>query len=626
MANPKIEVEVGAKITDLQKKLKTVDSDLANTGKSFNKLNEFAVGALQGIAAAFTVGAIIDFGKAVLDTTAKFQKFEAVLTNTLGSGSEAQLALLQIQDFASKTPFAVDELTSAFVKLANQGFKPTIQELTSLGDLAASTGKSFDQLAEAIIDAQVGEFERLKEFGIRAKKEGDNVTFTFKGVETQVKATDESIRDYVLSLGDAEGVSGAMASISETLGGKLSNLGDNLEQLKLTIGNQTSGLFATSIDWLNQFISLATLASKSVSEIKNQSKLLVEETGFLETKKEVDFLVKSLEKQLGTEEAIKRAVEITKKSYQDLSDDISKGFITGGRLSFQLRELDAYGESLLKVSKAAEDVVPKLGLIGGLTEKINQLNESRVFAKDQQEITLIDSKILKLEKQLVLIDAISKRANQEIFPQVEPIKPLGLPSTDIVLPTLPGINPEKIVALREQLEAETPAIETLISQLGDAFSSLGGQIANSLNIGNDALKGFVSTLLSSTPKIITAIFQQIAAKKVKAAADLAADQSSAMGGAVVLAVDAAKGLGPVGLALLPIFLGGAMALVSGAFKKGGGGSGGGAVGAGVSGQSFTGGGVGGLGGGSRELTGELVVRGNDLVYVLGQSMNKITKG
>jgi len=190
----------------------------------------------------------------------------------------------------------------------------------------------------------------------------------------------------------------------------------------------------------------------------------------------------------------------------------------------------------------------------------------------------------------------------------------------------PTENLNRIAELRAKLEEETPAIQTLIGQLGDAFSSLGGQIANSMNIGNDALKGFVSTLLSSTPKIITAIFQQIAAKKVKAAADLAADQSSAMGGAVVLAVDAAKGLGPVGLALLPIFLGGAMALVSGAFKKGGGGSGGGSVGAGVSGQSFTGGGVGGFGGGTRELTGELVVRGNDLVYVLGQSMNKITKG
>ena len=76
--------------------------------------------------------------------------------------------------------------------------------MRKLGDLASSTGKDFDQLAEAIIDAQTGEFERLKEFGIRASKQGDEVKFTFKEVETQVDFTADSIRDYVLSLGDDE--------------------------------------------------------------------------------------------------------------------------------------------------------------------------------------------------------------------------------------------------------------------------------------------------------------------------------------------------------------------------------------------------------------------------------------
>jgi len=123
------------------------------------------------------------------------------------------------------------ELTSAFVKLTNQGFKPSTVELRKLGDLASSTGKSFDQLTEAIIDAQTGEFERLKDFGIRASKEGDKVTFTFKEVKKQVDFTASSIREYLLGLGDLEGVSGAAAVISETLGGKINNLGDSFDKL-----------------------------------------------------------------------------------------------------------------------------------------------------------------------------------------------------------------------------------------------------------------------------------------------------------------------------------------------------------------------------------------------------------
>lgn len=207
------------------------------------------------LAGAFAVGSMVAFGKSVIETTAKFQKMEAVLTNTLGSNSAAQSAMEMITEFAAKTPFQVDGLTGAFVKLANQGFVPTSNEMRKLGDLAASTGKDFDQLAEAIIDAQVGEFERLKEFGIRSKKEGDQVKFTFKGVETQVGFTETAIRDYILSLGDATGVSGSMAAISETVGGKISNLEDNFTQLKKTIGDQSSGVIASLLDFANTAVA-----------------------------------------------------------------------------------------------------------------------------------------------------------------------------------------------------------------------------------------------------------------------------------------------------------------------------------------------------------------------------------
>ena len=169
---------------DLNKSAKKTETTMGSLNKSILKVGASLAGAL----------AFKEIIQGAVQTIAKFEKLGAVLTNTLGSRSEAQKAMKQIQDFASKTPFSVDQLTDSFVKLANQGFKPTRDEMRKLGDLAASTGKSFDQLAEAIIDAQVGEFERLKEFGIRAQKEGDKVQFTFKGVKEQVDFTEASIR------------------------------------------------------------------------------------------------------------------------------------------------------------------------------------------------------------------------------------------------------------------------------------------------------------------------------------------------------------------------------------------------------------------------------------------------
>ena len=51
------------------------------------------------------------------------------------------------------------------------------------GDMAAATNKSFDQATEALIDAQTGELERLKEFGITKAKIVEQGEKMFAGVQ-----------------------------------------------------------------------------------------------------------------------------------------------------------------------------------------------------------------------------------------------------------------------------------------------------------------------------------------------------------------------------------------------------------------------------------------------------------
>lgn len=268
-----------AKITPLDAKLKQLDK---TTGDNFRNVGNYK-SALEGFGGAvnnilgaagisLSVGGVIGLGKAVLETRAEFQKFEAVLTNTLGSKSQAEAALTRIQEFAAKTPFGVKELTEDFVKLANTGFKPTIKQMTALGDLASSQGKSFDQLTEALIDAQTGEFERLKEFGIRAKKEGDKVTLSFKDQKIAVDNNNESIRAAILGFGELEGVVGGMAAISETLGGKISNLNDNWDTLLNNFGEQSEGAFGVVIDLFNDLLSSANAAQSAINSVNKTLK------------------------------------------------------------------------------------------------------------------------------------------------------------------------------------------------------------------------------------------------------------------------------------------------------------------------------------------------------------------
>lgn len=232
------------------------------------KLAEFGnkVMSLRNIiAGSLAVGVARDLGGAVIDTVSRFETMGAVLENTLGSQSAAQRVMSDLNAFAERTPFQVDQLTDSWVRLANQGFRPTMDQMTMLGDIASSTGKDITQLSEAVIDAQVGEFERLKEFGIRAEKDGDRVRFTFKGITQEVDFTSGSIQDYILSLGQAQGVQGSMTKIMGTMAGRTSNFRDMVTRLKLTIGQELRPQLEGVVTTGQRFVTGLTNAVKWVA-------------------------------------------------------------------------------------------------------------------------------------------------------------------------------------------------------------------------------------------------------------------------------------------------------------------------------------------------------------------------
>jgi hypothetical protein len=234
--------------------------------------NAFAFATGGGIAAL--AGEVVDLGKDIFETTAKFETYESVMTNALGDRSKAQQAMKDIQQMAAKTPFSVDELTGSFIKFVNRGLNPSMEEMTKMADIAASQGKSFDQLTEAVLDAGGGEFERLKEFGIKASKSGDEVSLSFKGVNQTVKNTPEAINGAIMAFGAMKGVAGSTAAISKTLEGQWSNLGDTAGQLEVTVGQGLKpmftfllGLFAQLLGWVGRFVTEAAPLKSLFSEL-----------------------------------------------------------------------------------------------------------------------------------------------------------------------------------------------------------------------------------------------------------------------------------------------------------------------------------------------------------------------
>lgn len=192
---------------------------------------------------ALAIGAI---GSAAIDAASKQQQWLAQLETMTGSAQRAKESYAALVAFAAKTPFDLEQSVQAFTKLRSLGLAATEQRLTSFGNTAAAMGKSMNQMIEAVADASTGEFERLKEFGIKSKTEGDKVKFTFQGVTTEVGKNATEITKYLEGIGNTK-FAGAMAKQMDTLKGAFSNVKDNAFQLLAAMGEGALGASVKSI-------------------------------------------------------------------------------------------------------------------------------------------------------------------------------------------------------------------------------------------------------------------------------------------------------------------------------------------------------------------------------------------
>lgn len=229
---------------EFTKDLKKNEAASKSLGSALGGLRSKLLGLFAGIS-------LMTFTNQVITARAEYEKFDAVLTNTFQSKEVGQGALAMLTEFAAKTPYQLNELTGGFIKLVNRGINPTYEEMTKIGDLASSQGKSFDQLVEAILDGQTGEFERLKEFGIKASKEGGKVTLSFKGITKEVANNEQAIKDAIISYGGMKGVANSMESISKTLGGRLSNLSDQWWSFLVAVGGYGGGVIGDTLQMMS---------------------------------------------------------------------------------------------------------------------------------------------------------------------------------------------------------------------------------------------------------------------------------------------------------------------------------------------------------------------------------------
>lgn len=230
------EIVIDGNIAPLQRKL-------ADAGNSFVQFGERIRKTFSGLSSTFaTIGAVVGTGSlgAAVATMSAFEQLEIRMRSLMGSAAEGERAFAWIKQFATDTPYEVDQISESFMRLKAFGLDPMDGSLKAVTDTAAKMGGGFETVSRIslalgqawtkqklqgeeilqLIEAGVPVWDMLAK--VTGKSTGELQKMSEKGLLGR-----EVLRDLIDEMGRL--ADGSAAAQMESLNGQWSNLSDNIK-------------------------------------------------------------------------------------------------------------------------------------------------------------------------------------------------------------------------------------------------------------------------------------------------------------------------------------------------------------------------------------------------------------
>ena len=178
-------VRIGADARNFVKGLNDSTKQLNKWAKQADKSFGPVMDGIQTGLTAVGATAAVGFGALVAGSikgASSLEGYRNTLNVVMKDQKKAAEVMAWAVDFANKTPFETDSVVQATVRLQSYGLEAQ-KVLPAVGDMAAVMNKDIMQAVEAVADAQTGELERLKEFGITKAMIVEQGNKIMRGVE-----------------------------------------------------------------------------------------------------------------------------------------------------------------------------------------------------------------------------------------------------------------------------------------------------------------------------------------------------------------------------------------------------------------------------------------------------------
>lgn len=220
------------------------------------------------VAGAFSVGAVVNFEKSIVEAYGKMEMFKVALTTMLhGNVAETEALNDQLIQLAKTTPFELSDVQQGTKQLLAYGFEAgvLVDTMRTLGDVSAGVGSSLTDIAYLYGTLKTQDkvmSKDLYQFANRGIPILDMLAKRFKTTSSAIfdMASEGKIhfKDIEWAFKQMTGEGGQffnlMEAQSKTVTGQISNLSDSWDQLKVSIGETQSGMIKESLSWAQKIV------------------------------------------------------------------------------------------------------------------------------------------------------------------------------------------------------------------------------------------------------------------------------------------------------------------------------------------------------------------------------------
>lgn len=244
-------VRIGADTRDLNKSLGRVQRNLRGMTSNIKQLGQDMTRSLSLPLAAV--------GAAAVKSAADLETLETSFVSLTGGAEQAAMMMKQLNEFTARTPFQIEAVANSARQLIASGtdISQVNEQLQFLGDIAATSGKSIDEITAVFAKVQAKgkvELESLNQLAQRgipiftALSEATGLPAEKLGAG---RVTVEQFNAVLKSFAEEGGfASGAMERLSQTAAGKFSTALDNAKQALAVVGEKLLPLVSQGLDAL----------------------------------------------------------------------------------------------------------------------------------------------------------------------------------------------------------------------------------------------------------------------------------------------------------------------------------------------------------------------------------------